>query len=82
MGTSQRTSAAEMLSPIVYWGQTSSTISLRVDLKHTKNPVIEMTESKLHFEGQGIGACGQKDYMFNISFFEPIESQVSKMLFP
>lgn len=69
-----------MLSPIVYWGQTASTISLRADLKHTKNHKIEIKESELHFTGEGIGAHGQDEYTFSIRFFEPIESDVSTLV--
>ena len=68
-----------MISPIVYWGQTASTVSLRADLKHTQNPKIEIKESELHFTGEGIGARGQNEYQFDIHFFEPVESAVSRI---
>lgn len=57
------------LSPFVYWGQTESTLSLRVDLKRTVNPLIELTAGKLKFSGEGYGARGQNQYLFHIDFF-------------
>ena len=61
------------LSPFVYWGQTESTLSLRVDLKRTENPVIELTEKKLSFSGEGYGARGQNQYLFHIDFFDEVQ---------
>lgn len=61
------------LSPFVYWGQTESTLSLRVDLKRTENPVIELTDKKLSFSGEGYGARGQNQYLFHIDFFHDVE---------
>lgn len=61
------------LSPFVYWGQTESTVSLRVDLKRAVNPVIELTDKKLSFSGEGYGARGQCQYLFHIDFFDQVD---------
>lgn len=66
-----------MPSPIVFWGQTASTISLKADLKHTIDPKIEMTENGLSFHGNGIGAHGQNVYSFEVKFYEAIDPVVS-----
>src|SRR5688572_15970299 len=65
------------LSPFVYWGQTESTLSLRVDLKRTINPIIELTDKKLHFSGEGYGARGQNQYLFHIEFYAEVNAQES-----
>lgn len=65
------------LSPFVYWGQTESTLSLRVDLKGTINPIVELTDNKLHFSGEGYGARGQNQYLFHIEFFAEVNAQES-----
>lgn len=65
------------LSPFVYWGQTESTLSLRVDLKRTVNPVVELTAKKLSFSGEGYGARGQNQYLFHIDFFADVEASDS-----
>lgn len=66
-----------MYSPFVYWGQTESTLTLRVDLKKAENPLIELTDSKLSFSGSGYGARGQNQYLFHIDFYEEIDPEAS-----
>ena len=61
------------LSPFVYWGQTGSVLTLRIDLKRTINPIIELTERRLAFSGEGYGARGQNQYMFSIDFYDEID---------
>lgn len=61
----------------MYWGQTESTVSLRVDLKNVQNPQIELSNKVLKFSGRGTGAHGNNQYSFEIEFFEDIEPQVS-----
>ena len=64
-------------SPFVYWGQTDSILELRVDLKKAVNPVIELTDRKLHFSGEGYGARGQQQYLFHLDFFEEVDPSES-----
>ncbi|KAI1285514.1 Very-long-chain (3R)-3-hydroxyacyl-CoA dehydratase 3 [Halotydeus destructor] len=66
-----------MLSPFVYWGQTISTVCLRVDLRNVHNPEIELNEKTLAFSGKGMGARGTCDYAFQIEFFDSINPQES-----
>ena len=61
------------LSPFVHWGQTESTLSLRVDLKRAENPVVELTDKKLSFSGEGYGARGQNQYLFHLAFFAEVD---------
>ena len=68
---------AATCSPFVYWGQTLSTLTLRVDLKKTVNPLIELSDSKLNFSGEGYGARGQQQYLFHLDFFENVEPRES-----
>ena len=66
-----------MYSPFVYWGQTESTLTLRVDLKRAENPLVELTECKLSFSGCGYGARGQSQYLFHIEFYDEIDPVAS-----
>ncbi|XP_022240233.1 very-long-chain (3R)-3-hydroxyacyl-CoA dehydratase-like [Limulus polyphemus] len=59
-------------SPIVYWAQTESGISLRVDLHNVKNPVIDLKEKRLIFTASGIGAKGEHKYQFQLEFSRPV----------
>lgn len=62
-----------MYSPFVYWGQTETTLTLRVDLKKAENPLVELTDTKLSFSGCGYGARGQNQYLFHIEFYDQID---------
>lgn len=64
-------------SPFVYWGQTDSTLTLRVDLKKAVNPLIELSDSRLNFSGEGYGARGQQQYLFHLNFFEDVDPSES-----
>ncbi|XP_076356185.1 very-long-chain (3R)-3-hydroxyacyl-CoA dehydratase-like isoform X3 [Tachypleus tridentatus] len=59
-------------SPFVYWAQTESGISLRVDLHNVKNPVIDLREKGLLFTASGIGAKGEQTYQFQLEFCRPV----------
>lgn len=65
-----------MLSPFVYWGQTDSCVSLRVELKNVINPVINLSEESLSFEGTGHGSKGVNLYTFDIKFLEKVDPKV------
>jgi len=64
---------AVVLSPFVYWAQTETHISLKIDLKDVKqDPNISIEEKVLSFSGHGRGARGVHDYQFKLDFYEGI----------
>ncbi|XP_013389788.1 very-long-chain (3R)-3-hydroxyacyl-CoA dehydratase 3 [Lingula anatina] len=68
---------AEILSPIVYWGQNKEYTSLNIELREITNPQINLTEDRLYFKANGIGGHGQNQYELDIPFFTPIEKEGS-----
>ncbi|XP_076356186.1 very-long-chain (3R)-3-hydroxyacyl-CoA dehydratase-like isoform X4 [Tachypleus tridentatus] len=66
-------------SPFVYWAQTESGISLRVDLHNVKNPVIDLREKGLLFTASGIGAKGEQTYQFQLEFCRPVIPEKEKL---
>ncbi|OXA50868.1 very-long-chain (3R)-3-hydroxyacyl-CoA dehydratase [Folsomia candida] len=54
------------ISPFVYWAQTESSISLRVDIRNVKDPKINIEDSKVSFDAVGEGARGECEYHFEL----------------
>jgi len=48
-----------------------------VDLKKAVNSVIELSDTKLSFTGEGYGAAGQQQYFLYLEFFDSIDSTES-----
>jgi very-long-chain (3R)-3-hydroxyacyl-CoA dehydratase len=67
------------LSPFVYWAQTESNVSLKVDLKDVKSPAVTITEKKLRFSAEGYGAKGQHNYGFVLDFHSSLNPEESKL---
>lgn len=65
------------LSPFVYWAQTESCVTLKVDLKDVKDPQVKLTPNKLHFSAHGQGAKGPHNYSFLLDFHSPIDEEGS-----
>lgn len=61
-------------SPFVYWAQTPNIISLKIDLRNAETPTIDIVENKIKFSGQGVGAHGTANYMFQLDLFAPVRS--------
>uniref|UniRef100_A0A336MJD7 Very-long-chain (3R)-3-hydroxyacyl-CoA dehydratase n=1 Tax=Culicoides sonorensis TaxID=179676 RepID=A0A336MJD7_CULSO len=66
-----------LLSPFVYWAQTETYISLKVDLKDVKNPKVFLRKDQLSFVGYGHGAKGVHEYKFNLDFYKPVDPETS-----
>ena len=64
-------------SPFIYWGQTESSVSLRVDLKSVKHPNLDLQSDKISFYAYGYGARGFNDYSFSFDFFADVVPQKS-----
>nr|CAD7428230.1 unnamed protein product [Timema monikensis] len=67
----------EVLSPFVYWAQTESNLTLKVDLKDVKNPYVQLENKKLQFGAQGYGARGLNKYAFTLDFHSAIDPEES-----
>ncbi|CAG2054365.1 unnamed protein product [Timema podura] len=67
----------EVLSPFVYWAQTESNLTLKVDLKDVKNPDVQLENKKLQFGAQGYGARGLNKYAFTLDFHSAIDPEES-----
>lgn len=59
-------------SPFVYWAQTESVISLKIELKNVVEPDVKVLDNNLKFSAQGVGARGESLYEFNLDLFAPI----------
>ncbi|CAH4022964.1 unnamed protein product [Pieris brassicae] len=62
-----------ILSPFVYWAQTSKIISLKIDLRNAEKPNIDVIENNIKFSAQGFGAHGFSNYVFNLDLFASIK---------
>nr|CAH7764391.1 unnamed protein product [Callosobruchus chinensis] len=57
-----------LLSPFVYWAQNEDNLFIKVDLKDTQEPRIDIGRKKLHFLCKGVGAQGFQEYEFQLNF--------------
>lgn len=61
-------------SPFVYWAQTESVVSLKIELKNVQNPNVRVLENNVKFSAQGIGARGESQYEFSLDLFSPVKA--------
>lgn len=61
-------------SPFVYWAQTESAVSLKIDLKNVVEPDVKVLENNIKFSAQGVGARGESRYEFNLDLFSPVKT--------
>ncbi|XP_065333217.1 very-long-chain (3R)-3-hydroxyacyl-CoA dehydratase 3 [Cloeon dipterum] len=61
------------LSPFVYWAQTDSVATLKVDLKSVKDPHLRIKEETVEFSANGVGAQGLKRYSFALHLSAAID---------
>lgn len=66
---------SQKLHPFVHWAQSSTHISLRVDLSQVENIEANINEEgiNLEFSAQGKGAHGLKDYSFSLDFYSQVD---------
>ncbi|KAL0271615.1 UNVERIFIED_CONTAM: hypothetical protein PYX00_008652 [Menopon gallinae] len=69
----------ETLSPFVFWAQTESSLSLKVDLKDVKNTNVSLEKDSLVFSADGKGARGQNKYSFTLNFFSTLDPEASTL---
>ncbi|ESO92520.1 hypothetical protein LOTGIDRAFT_120462 [Lottia gigantea] len=68
---------AEFLSPFVFWGQNSKSVSLRVDLRDVKNETVNIDENSIQFDATAVGLKGNHKYKFDIDFYLPVDPKES-----
>ncbi|XP_032663402.1 very-long-chain (3R)-3-hydroxyacyl-CoA dehydratase [Odontomachus brunneus] len=61
-------------TPFVYWAQTESQITLKVDLTDAKDINIDVQTDLFKFTASGHGARGWNKYSFNLKFHSPIDT--------
>ncbi|XP_049871486.1 very-long-chain (3R)-3-hydroxyacyl-CoA dehydratase isoform X2 [Pectinophora gossypiella] len=61
-------------SPFVYWAQTESAVSLKIDLKNVVGPAVKVLENSVKFAAQGIGAHGQSPYEFHLDLYSSVKT--------
>ncbi|CAG7720673.1 unnamed protein product [Allacma fusca] len=64
-------------SPFVYWSQTESTVSLRVDIRNSQNPKIHIEDTRVVFDAAGRGALGENVYHFDLEFPHTVNPKAS-----
>ena len=63
----------KILCPFVYWAQSTTEVTLRVDLKDVKDPDIQIEEEEIEFSSIGVGSQGQHKYQFILEFYLPVD---------
>lgn len=61
-------------SPFVYWAQTESAVSLKIDLKNVVQPDVKVLENNVKFAAQGTGARGESQYQFTLDLFSNVKT--------
>ncbi|XP_033326572.2 3-hydroxyacyl-CoA dehydratase 2 [Megalopta genalis] len=69
---------AETLIPFVYWAQTESQVTLKVDLTNVKDLDVDMDEKRLCVNAHGQGAKGFNNYRFILDLNSSINTEESR----
>lgn len=67
----------DILTPFVYWAQTESQITLKVDLTDVKDLNVNVEEKNLRVIAHGQGARGINNYGFNLDFHSCVNPEES-----
>lgn len=60
-------------SPFVYWAQTATQITFKIDLKDAREPSIKLAAKRIEFACEGRGARGEHHYGFNLDLYADID---------
>lgn len=72
-----------MPSPFVYWWQTESSVTLRVDLKSVRDVDVNFRDRTICFRATGVGALGKHEYDFEFELFGQTVPEVGEVeLYP
>lgn len=61
-------------SPFVYWAQTESVVTLKVDLKNASKPNVKILDNNIKFSAHGTGARGDNQYEFSLDLFDSVKT--------
>jgi len=62
----------KIIAPFVYWAQSNTEISLRVDLRDVSEPEVQVEEEEIEFIAIGKGSHGEQRYSFTLEFYLPV----------
>lgn len=68
---------AAAFKPIIRWAQSKESLFLTVELSDVQYPVVELTSTRLVFQGFGHGARGEQHYHVDINFYKPVDIKES-----
>ncbi|CAH3033266.1 unnamed protein product [Pocillopora meandrina] len=68
---------AAVFKPIIRWAQSKERIFLTLELSDVQYPAVELTGSRLVFQGFGHGARGEQQYHVDIDFYKPVDITAS-----
>ena len=66
-----------VFKPIIRWAQSKERLFLTVELSDVRYPVVELTSTRLVFQGFGHGARGEQNYHVDINFYKPVDIKAS-----
>lgn len=68
---------ATVFKPIIRWAQNKEWLFLTLELTDVQYPAIELTSTRLVFQGFGHGARGEQQYHVDINFYKPVDVSAS-----
>ena len=66
-----------VFKPIIRWAQSKEKLFLTLELSDVQYPAVELTSTRLVFQGFGHGARGQQQYHVDIKFYKPVDITAS-----
>ncbi|XP_073248811.1 very-long-chain (3R)-3-hydroxyacyl-CoA dehydratase-like [Porites lutea] len=66
-----------VFKPIIRWAQNKEWLFLTLELTDVQYPAIELTSTRLVFQGFGHGARGEQQYHVDINFYKPVDVSAS-----
>ncbi|CAH3017990.1 unnamed protein product [Porites evermanni] len=66
-----------VFKPIIRWAQNKEWLFLTLELTDVQYPAIELTSTRLVFQGFGHGARGEQQYHVDINFYKPVNVSAS-----
>lgn len=68
---------ATTFQPIIRWAQSKERLFLTLELIDVQYPAVELTSTRLVFQGFGHGARGEQQYHVDINFYKPVDITAS-----
>ena len=68
------------LAPFVYWAQSTTEVTLRVDLKDVKEPHLMVEEEEIEFAAVGVGSHGKQRWVEERGMWVGSHRVISKQL--